>query len=142
MCERLVNSTEPASGLTTVKRAHESPRKMCAMKLPVQITFRDMAPLPSLEPDIRRRAAKLDRWSADVMSCQVVVEAEANRHRQGHEYRARITVRVPNQEIVASTHHLDQDIYRAVHGAFDAVDRQLEDYERRRQEPRPPDRFK
>jgi ribosome-associated translation inhibitor RaiA len=43
---------------------------------------------------------------------------------------------------VASTHHLDQDIYRAVHGAFDAVDRQLEDYERRRQEPRPPDRFK
>jgi ribosomal subunit interface protein len=101
-----------------------------------------MAPLPSLEPDIRRRAAKLDQWSCDVMSCQVVLEAEANRHRQGHEYRARITVRVPNNQIVASTHHLDQDIHRAIHGAFDAVDRQLEDYERRRQEPRAPDRWK
>jgi ribosome-associated translation inhibitor RaiA len=66
------------------------------------------------------------------MSCHVVVEAEANRHRQGHEYRVHISVRVPGHEIAVGSHHLDQDIHRAVRGAFDAVDRQLEDYVRRR----------
>jgi ribosomal subunit interface protein len=102
------------------------------MKLPVQITFRDVVPLPSLEPEIRRLAAKLDQWTPDVMSCHVAVEAAANRRHQGHEYSVKVSVRVPDAEIVASTHHEDQDIQRAVHGAFDAVGRQLEDYARQR----------
>ena len=102
------------------------------MKLPLQITFRDMAPLPSVEPEIRRRADKLDLWTPDVMSCQVVVEAEANRHRQGHAYRVRIRVRVPDEEITAGTHQLEANIHQAIRGAFDAADRQLEDYVRRR----------
>lgn len=102
------------------------------MKLPLQITFRNMEPLPSVEPEIRRRADKLDQWAPDVMSCHVVVEAEANRHRQGHEYRLHISVRVPGEEIAVGSHHVDQDIHRAVRGAFDAADRQLEDYVRRR----------
>jgi ribosomal subunit interface protein len=102
------------------------------MKLLLQITFRDMVPLPSVEPEIRRRADKLDQWMPDVMSCQVVVEAEGNRHRTGHVYRVRITVRVPDEEIVVGQRPLDEDIHRAVRGAFDAADRQLEDYVRRR----------
>jgi ribosomal subunit interface protein len=102
------------------------------MKLPLQITFRDMLPLPSVEPEIRRRADKLDQWTPDVMSCHVVVEADGNRHRTGHRYRMRITLHVPEGEIVVSSHHLDEDIHRALHGAFDAADRQLEDYARRR----------
>jgi ribosomal subunit interface protein len=102
------------------------------MKLPLQITFRDLVPLPSLEPEIRRRADKLDQWTPDVMSCHVVVEAAGNRHHQGHEYSVNVSVRVPDAEIAATTHHPDQDIGHAVHGAFDAVDRQLEDYARQR----------
>ena len=102
------------------------------MKMPVQITFRDLVPLPSLEPEIRRRADKLDQWTPDVMSCHVVVAASGNRHRTGHEYSVKVSVRVPDAEIAATTHHDDQDIHRAVHGAFDAVGRQLEDYARQR----------
>jgi len=102
------------------------------MKLPLQITFRDVVPLPSLEPDIQRRADKLDQWTPDVMSCHVVVAATGNRHRQGHEYSVKVSVRVPDAEIAATTHHDDLDIHRAVHGAFDAVGRQLEDYARQR----------
>lgn len=101
------------------------------MKLPVQITFRDMVPLPSLEPEIRRRAEKLDQWMPNVMSCHVVVEADANRHLKGHEYGVNVSVRVPGAELVASTHHHDQDIHRAMNGAFDAVDRQMEEYVRK-----------
>jgi ribosomal subunit interface protein len=102
------------------------------MKLPLQVTFRDLVPLPSLESEIQRRAAKLDQWTADVMSCHVVVAATGNRHRQGHEYSVTVSVRVPDAEITAVTHHDDLDIHRAVHGAFDAVGRQLEDYARQR----------
>jgi ribosome-associated translation inhibitor RaiA len=102
------------------------------MKLPLQITFRDMVPLPSVEPEIRRRADKLDQWTPDLMSCHVVVEADGNRHRTGHRWRVRITLRVPDDEIAVGQHHLDEDIHRAVHGAFDAADRLLEDYVRRR----------
>jgi len=102
------------------------------MKMPLQITFRDIVPLPSVEPEIRRRAEKLGRWTPDVMSCRVVVEAEANRHRQGHEYRVHLSVHVPGEEIDVGLHHLDEDIHRALSGAFDAADRRLEDYVRRR----------
>jgi ribosome-associated translation inhibitor RaiA len=102
------------------------------MKLPLQIVYRDVVPLPSLEPEIRRLAAKLDQWTPDVMSCHVAVESTANRRHQGHPYSVKVSVRVPDAEIVASTHHTDQEIQRAVHGAFDAVGRQLEDYARER----------
>jgi ribosomal subunit interface protein len=98
------------------------------MKLPLQIVFRDLVPLPSLEPEIRRRAARLDQWTSDVMSCQVVVEAEGNRHHQGHLYEVKIIVRVPEQEIVVGDHHRNHDVMVALHGAFDAMDRQLEDH--------------
>lgn len=102
------------------------------MRLPLQIVFRDMAPLPSVAPEIRRRAHKLDEWTPHVMSCHVAVEAEGNRHRTGHAYRVAIRVRVPDEEIVAGSHQADEDIHRAIRGAFDAADRQLEDYARRR----------
>jgi ribosomal subunit interface protein len=102
------------------------------MKLPLQITFRDMVPLPSLEGEIRRRVERLEHWMHDVMSCHVVVEAEGNRHRQGHVYRVMVDARVPDGEIVAGSHQGAEDVMVALHGAFDAMDRQLEDHARRR----------
>jgi ribosomal subunit interface protein len=102
------------------------------VKLPLQVTFRDMVPLPSLEPEIRRRAAKLDQWAPDVMSCHVVVEAQANRHHQGHLYRVKINVHVTDDEIVSGDHHRNENVELALHGAFDALDRQLEAHVHRR----------
>lgn len=102
------------------------------MKLPVQVEFRDMVPLPSLEDDIRAQAARLDRFAPDLTRCRVVVSASANRHQQGHRYTVMIDLRLPGAEIVAGGHQVDEDIARAVHGAFDAATRQLEDLVRRR----------
>jgi ribosomal subunit interface protein len=103
-----------------------------AMKLPLQITFRDMAPLPSLEAEIRRRVAKFDQWTSGVMSCHVVVEAEGIRHRQGHAYQFKLDLRLPGEEIMAGTHQRSEDPHVALRDAFDAMDRQLEDHARRR----------
>ena len=102
------------------------------MKLPLEIIFRDLVPLPSLEPDIRRRAAKLEQFVPTLMSCRVVVEASANRHRQGHSYAVKIDVRVPSDELFVGEHHRSEDIEVAVREAFDAMGRRLEDYARRR----------
>ena len=102
------------------------------MKLPAQVVFRDLVPLPSLEGDIRRRIARLERLVPDLMSCHVAVEAEGNRHHQGHVYTVKIDVRLPGAEVFAGAHHADQSIELALRGAFAAVGRKLEDYVRRR----------
>lgn len=102
------------------------------MKLPVQVTFRDLVPLPSLEGDIRRRAAKLEEFAPDLSSCHVVVEATGNRHHQGHRYLVKIDLRLPGEQIFAGQHHGSEDIELAVRGAFDAMARRLEDHVRKR----------
>jgi ribosomal subunit interface protein len=101
------------------------------LKVPLHLSLRNVMPLPSLQPTIRQRVERLDHWTSDVISCHVAVEAEANRHHTGHAYRVRVCVHVPGAEIIAGDHHRDADPFVALHGAFDAVDRQLEDHARR-----------
>jgi ribosome-associated translation inhibitor RaiA len=102
------------------------------MKLPLQVTFRDLVPLPSLEGDIRRRAAKLEEFAPDLSSCHVVVEATGNRHHQGHRYLVKIDLRLPGEVIFTGQHHGNEDVELAVRGAFDAMARRLEDHVRQR----------
>lgn len=102
------------------------------MKLPLQVTFRDMVPLPSLEGEIRQRAAKLEHFVPDLVSCHVVVEASGNRHQQGHRYAVKLDVRVPGEEVFTGEHQAHEEIQIAVREAFDAMQRRLEDYVRRR----------
>lgn len=102
------------------------------MKLPLQVTFRDMAALPSLEGEIGKRAAKLEQFVPDLISCHVVVEASANRHHVGHRYAVKIDVRVPGEEVFAGERQAHEVIEIAVREAFEAVTRRLEDYARRR----------
>lgn len=98
------------------------------MRLPLEITWRDgVVPLPSVEPEIRRRAAKLEQWGGDLMSCRVVIEASGNRRQQGHEYRVTIDVRVPEGHLVVSEHPRGTDAQLALRDAFDAMDRKLDD---------------
>jgi ribosome-associated translation inhibitor RaiA len=103
-----------------------------SMKIPLQIQFRDLMPLPSLEGEIRARVAKLEQFVPELTSCRVTVEAEGNRHHQGHRYVVRVDASVPGEEFVTGEHHGQEDIALAMHGAFDAMARRLEDYVRRR----------
>lgn len=45
------------------------------MQLPLEITFHNVDPSPSMEAEIRRRAGKLERFAADIVSCRVTIEA-------------------------------------------------------------------
>jgi ribosome-associated translation inhibitor RaiA len=105
------------------------------MKLPLEVVFRDeIVPLPTLDEEIRRRAAKLEQWGGDLVSCRVVVEAAGGRHRQGHEYRLTVDVRVPEGHVVVSRHPRSDEAQIAVREAFDAMDRLLDERARQRRD--------
>ncbi|MGQ9367569.1 HPF/RaiA family ribosome-associated protein [Azospirillum sp. ST 5-10] len=105
------------------------------MRLPLQITFRNMDPSPALEETIRGHAARLERFCDDITSCRIEVEAPHRHHHRGKLYVVRIDVTVPHGELVAGRHrpedHAHEDPKVAIRDTFDAVRRELEDHARR-----------
>ena len=130
------------------------------MKIPLQITFRNMAPSAAIESNIREKATKLDSLYDAVMSCRVIVEAPHRHHRKGKAYLVRIDLTVPGGELVIdrapkrleaaksrpseepvkefaevhepSKHAAHEDVYVAIRDAFNAAARKLQDHARRR----------
>lgn len=106
------------------------------MKLPLQISYRDMEPSDAVEANIRERMEKLERFSDEIMSCRVMVEKHHHHRHKGNIFHIRIDLTVPGDEIVVSRepdkHHAHEDINVAIRDAFNAVTRQLEDYARKR----------
>ena len=104
------------------------------MDSPLQITWRDIAPSPAIEADIREKAAKLELFYDHVVSCRVIVEAPHAHHHKGKLYRLHIEIRVPGREIHVNRdpaeHHAHEDIYVAIRDAFDAARRQLQAHAR------------
>jgi cold shock CspA family protein/ribosome-associated translation inhibitor RaiA len=104
--------------------------------LPLQITFRNMEPSPALEARIRALAARLDRFSTQIIGCHVSVERPHQHHQQGALFDFHIGLTVPGEEIVIrrahSASHSHEDPYVALRDAFRAARRKLEDYERKR----------
>lgn len=103
------------------------------MKLPLQITVRNMSLSSAAEENIREKAAKLDGVCENIMSCRVVVEAPHKRHHKGVLYNVRIDMTVPGSELVVKREP-HEDLYVAIRDAFDAARRQLEELVRRQRE--------
>lgn len=100
------------------------------MKIPLQITLRDIPGSEAVETVIREKAEKLDLFYPHIMSCRVTVEIPGKHKHQGKEFNVRIDITVPGSEIVVNrVHH--EDIYVVLRDAFDAAKRQLEDYGRK-----------
>jgi len=123
------------------------------MKLPLQVTFRNMDRLERVEAYIRSQVAKLEVYYDRIMSCRVIVEVPHRHHHEGNLYHIRIDLTVPGGEVVvkreASLHATEQridsekptkreeihsshkQIDLAIREAFEAARRQLQDYARR-----------
>ena len=108
------------------------------MEQPLKIQYRDILPAhkDALDPIIRERAAKLDKYFPKIVSCHVVVEKTQGRHHVGDLYRTIITLTVPHKEIVVNRehphNHSHEDMFVTVGHAFDDAARQLEEYARKR----------
>jgi len=107
------------------------------MQLPIEITFRDMERSDAVEAAVREKADKLERFYDKIMSCHVMIEAPHGHHHQGRLFQVRIDLTVPDAELVVNRehHHRDhshEDVYVAIRDAFNAMQRQLQDYARQR----------
>ncbi len=106
------------------------------MNIPLQITFRHMEASPALEERIRTLVARLEKFSAQIVRCHIVVEGPAGHHQQGERFAIGVEISVPGRQIVihrarpSDSGH--EDPYVALRDAFFAARRQLQDYERER----------
>ena len=130
------------------------------MKIPLQITFRNIPPSEAIENNVREKVAKLDSLYDGIMSCRVIVEAPHRHHHKGKAYQVSIDITVPGGEIVVnrapkrldaaktprpeelekdliesrepSKHGAHEDLYVAIRDAFNAAARKLQDHARRK----------
>lgn len=103
------------------------------MQIPINITFRDLPVSEALKADIEDKAAKLEQFVEQIISCHVVVELHHKHHHKGNLYQVRIDLTVPGSEIVVSRennlNHAYEDPYVAVRDAFNAARNQLQAYQ-------------
>ena len=121
--------------------------------VPTQVTFRGLSPSDALDGVIRERVAWLERFYAGIVRCRVLVEMPHRHRRSGRHFHVRIEVTVPGGAAIVVSHEpsrhgelqdLDDGVTRkateldaahgralvAVHEAFDATRRRLEDFAR------------
>jgi hypothetical protein len=115
----------------------------------VQISFRKMKVVPALEQEIRSRVAWLDAFHPAIVKCRVLLEVPHRHRRHGRRLHVRIELALPGEDVVVDhqpafaagagvvahkRHELDgrhKDASVAIHDAFDAARRRLEDAARR-----------
>lgn len=101
------------------------------MKLPLQITTRNLSLSEAAETTIREKAAKLETFCDHIMSCRVLVEVPHRHKHHGVFYNVRIDLTVPGNELVVKREP-NEDLYVAIRDSFDAARRQLQAFSRRR----------
>lgn len=102
------------------------------MQVPLRINFRNMDQPIGLEETIREKARELEQLYPRITACTVMVERRHHRHHKGDLFHVRIAVDVPGDELVVSRdpqqHKQNEDVRVAVHDAFHAARRRLEDH--------------
>ena len=73
------------------------------MTTPVDITFRNMAPSPILDEEIRARAAWLESYHPRIQGCRVVLEVPHRHQRRGREILVAVEIGLP--EGAVHVHH-------------------------------------
>jgi len=106
------------------------------MEVPLQVTFRGMAPSDALRDRVRERAEKLSTFHNHIMGCRVAIEAPGNHHQHGQKFRVRVDLKVPGAELIVGGDEDPryQDAYAAVDGVFQDAERVLSEHQKRRRE--------
>ena len=70
------------------------------VQVPVQLTFRGMAPSEALATHVRLRLEKLERICDAIVSCHVVVQLAGHHHRHGDRFHISISIRLPGHDLL------------------------------------------
>ena len=101
------------------------------MKAPLRIDSRNVVLPPSISKRINRRAAKLERVFDRITSCRVTIDSPSGSPRKGGQFNVRLELAVPGNQIVINRHHAE-NLAVAIRESFDAAQRKLEAYSRKR----------
>jgi ribosome-associated translation inhibitor RaiA len=126
--------------------AHEGPRMTTK---PILISFRNMRVSPTLEDEVRGRAAWLESFYPGIVGCRVVLEVPHRHRKRGRPLHVRIELSLPGEDVIVNheptldttarsvsrksdePHGSHKDAHVAIHEAFDVARRRLEDVARR-----------
>ena len=108
---------------------------MVMTSIPLQITFDGLAQSEPIETEIRERVAWLEQYYPRITGCRVLIKVPHRHQRVGRPFHILVDISVPGGAPIVVSHHpppLDapQDVDIAIHQAFDAARRQLQDFAR------------
>ena len=100
------------------------------MRVPLEISFRNVEKTEFIEDLIRQKVARLERLCDYLISCRIAVESPQEHQESGQPFRVRIDLKVPpGHELVATREPTEGDIHKGLpvvlRDAFDAMERQL-----------------
>lgn len=106
------------------------------MQNPPQINFHGLPPSDAVAAAIHERIGHLETLCSRIIDCRVTVEFAHRRHRRGNIFKVNAAVNVPGEHLEVSREPAEneahKDVYVTIRDAFDALQRQLQDYTRRR----------
>jgi cold shock CspA family protein len=101
------------------------------MQSTVTVTFRNIDPSAAVEADARQRAADLEKFHPRIVGCDIVIEAPEKRKVSGRDILVRLKISLPGPDVMVSRRvgvaKPDENVKLAIHEAFDAARRLLED---------------
>lgn len=121
--------------------------------IPTQVNFRGLAHSATIEADVHERIAWLGQFHHSIVRCRVLVDVPHRHRHDGRHFRVHIDISVPGggpivvshepsmhgpmRDVAEAEHRKETEIeavhryaHVAIHQAFDAARRQLQDFVR------------
>ncbi|MGZ3737895.1 MAG: HPF/RaiA family ribosome-associated protein [Bdellovibrionota bacterium] len=129
---RCLSARERTKKRSRFPRKTEMPRpRKGAFMIPLQIVSRDFRLTPSIRTEIKKRVAKLEAFYRRIQKCIVTLSLPHRHQRKGRIFHISIRLMVPGKELVvnreAEEDFSHEKFLLALHDAFKALDRRLED---------------
>ncbi len=97
------------------------------MRVPLEISTRNIELTDDMEDLIREKARKLDTFYDQIIGCRVVAEVPHRSRQSGVSYQIRIDMTVPGGELIVNREP-HENLHVAITKAFDTAIRQLKEY--------------
>ncbi|MBE9169149.1 HPF/RaiA family ribosome-associated protein [Pleurocapsales cyanobacterium LEGE 06147] len=100
------------------------------MKVPAEISYREVEKTEALDSLIHEKLAKLEKFCDHISSCHVAIEKIHDRPKTGSPYRVRLDITVPPGHEIAAVSNPDEGnqyepLEAVIRDAFEAARRQL-----------------
>jgi ribosomal subunit interface protein len=100
------------------------------MRVPLELSFRNVPKTERIEQMVREQAARLERFHDQIISCRVAIDKPQEHQSSGSPFRVRISLRIPPGHELAvdrepGRDHLHDDLPTVINRAFESLERQV-----------------